>query len=61
MIDFTTIEVNPLPLPIQELQKANIDLAQHNKVLNRVVLGLIGLGIALLIYNAVKKNNHEEK
>lgn len=60
MIDFTTIELNPIPLPIKELQMANSSLEKNNKVLNVIVWGVIGLGVAILTYNALKNYKNEE-
>jgi hypothetical protein len=50
MIDFTTLQANPIPLPILELQEQNIMLQEKNKVFEKVIFGLITAGVITLIY-----------
>jgi hypothetical protein len=51
MIDFTTIQANPIPLEVIELQKAKVSLASENKTMK--VLLCIGAG-AIVIYGIYK-------
>jgi hypothetical protein len=55
MVDFTTIQVNPIPLPIIELQKANSNLQGDNKFLRNILIGLAVGGVILIGYNMYKK------
>ena len=54
MIDFTTLEANPIPLPIIELQEQNIMLQGKNKVFEKIFLGVIAAGALVLIYYVIK-------
>jgi hypothetical protein len=54
MIDFTTLEANPIPPPILELQEQNIMLQGKNKVFEKIILGVIAAGALVLIYFVVK-------
>jgi len=60
MIDFTTIQANPIPLPIIELQTANTALQGENKILRNVliivgVFGILYIGDKIITY--IKKEN----
>ena len=50
MIDFTTLQANPIPPPILELQEQNVMLQGKNKVFEKVIFGLITAGVITLIY-----------
>lgn len=50
MIDFTTLQANPIPLPILELQKQNVMLQEKNKEFEKVIFGLVTAGVVTLIY-----------
>ena len=54
MIDFTTLEANPIPPPISELQKQNVILNGKNKVFEKIILGVITAGALVLIYYVIK-------
>lgn len=59
MIDFTTIQANPIPPPILELQTANKALQGNNKVLRNVLI-VGGLITAVFIWYQINKNKQEE-
>jgi hypothetical protein len=48
MVDFTTIELNTIPLPVMELQEINADLVNKNNVLLFTV-GVCGSAIMLFL------------
>ena len=50
MIDFTTIQANPIPLPIIELQKVNTTLQGKNYILRNV---LIMVGVIYIVDKAI--------
>jgi hypothetical protein len=54
MIDFTTLEANPIPPPISELQKQNVILNGKNKVFEKIIIGAITAGALVLIYYVIK-------
>ena len=54
MIDFTTLEANPIPPPISELQKQNVLLNGTNKVFEKIIFGVIAAGALVLIYYVIK-------
>lgn len=60
MIDFTTLQANPIPLPVVELQKAYNSLSNENKAIKTI--SYIGLGAlaAYLIYRMYKKRKADE-
>ncbi len=51
MIDFTTLQANPIPHSILELQKTNSGLSNDNKLLRNI---LIVVTISATIYFAYK-------
>ena len=51
MIDFTTIQANPIPPPIIELQTVNTSLQGENNVLRNILF----FGIVLLVIFNVDK------
>lgn len=64
MIDFTTIQANPIPPPIVELQKANANLTNENKAFKRFVyigVGIIALYAIYKIYKRHEENDTNEK
>lgn len=62
MIDFTKIELNPLPPPIVELRTENIALQDKNKVLQVVLIcGGVLLGLYLLNRMVTSKNEEDEQ
>lgn len=60
MIDFTTIQANPVPPPIVELQKANANLTTENKAFKTAIYIGVGVLAAYLIYRMYKKNKEDE-
>jgi hypothetical protein len=64
MIDFTTVQANPIPMPIIELQKVNTSLQGENKTL-RYVLVMVGVIGAIYIVNkaitSIKEENASKK
>ncbi len=61
MVDFSTIELNVIPLPVSQLQEINTDLLKKNKVLIYTVsiCGAV-IGIYLLrkiIYHIKNEEN----
>jgi hypothetical protein len=60
MIDFTTIQANPIPLPIVELQKANTNLTTENKAVKTVIYIGVGALAAYIVYRMYKKNKEDE-
>ena len=60
MIDFTTIQANPIPPPIIELQAANSALQGKNKALNAILIVsgvLLGIFIAVKVITYIKEEN----
>lgn len=60
MIDFTTIQANPIPLPIVELQKANANLTTENKSIKTIIYIGIGVLAVYIIYRMYNKNKKDE-
>lgn len=63
MIDFTTIQANPIPLPIVELQSANTLLKGENKTLrNALIVGgvIVALYFGDKIITYIKKENERK-
>lgn len=60
MIDFTTIQANPIPLPIIELQKANANLTTENKAIKRAIYIGVGALAAYIVYRMYKKYKEDE-
>ena len=48
MVDITKIQLNPIPLPIIELQTANTELKSKNNILNNLLI--VGGVIAILYF-----------
>ena len=55
MVDFTTIQANPIPLSIFELQNTNSALKVDNKVLRSILI--VG-GVIISLYVAHKIITH---
>ncbi|MCX6172134.1 MAG: hypothetical protein NT048_04760 [Flavobacterium sp.] len=62
-LDITKVQLNPVPLPIVELQEQNVMLKGKNKVFEKVIFGLITAGVITLIYFVIKTADarHNEK
>ena len=60
MIDFTTIQANPIPPPIIELQKANANLTTENKAIKRAIYIGVGALAAYIVYRMYKKYKEDE-
>ncbi|MBK9284099.1 MAG: hypothetical protein IPM51_07230 [Sphingobacteriaceae bacterium] len=63
MIDFTTIQANPIPPPIIELQAANSALQGKNKALNAILIVggvLLGMFIADKVITYIKEENERK-
>jgi len=63
MIDFTTIQANPIPPPIIELQAANSALQSKNKALNAILIVggvLLGIFIAVKVITYIKEENERK-
>ena len=63
MIGFTTIQANPIPPPIIELQAANSALQGKNKMLrNILIVGgvLLGIYVANKFIKYIKEENERE-
>ena len=60
MIDFTTIQANPIPLPIVELQKANANLTTENKAIKTFIYIGVGALAAYIVYRMYKKHKEDE-
>ena len=63
MIDFTTIQANPIPPPIIKLQVANSVLQGKNKALrNILIVGgvLLGIYIADKVITYIKEENERK-
>ena len=63
ILDITKVQLNPIPLPIVELQNQNVILKEQNKVFEKVILVVIGAGTLLLIYYVIKyaDERHEKQ
>ncbi len=63
-LDITKVQLNPVPLPIVELQEQNVMLKGKNKVFEKVIFGLITAGVITLIYFVIKtadtRNNKKD-
>jgi hypothetical protein len=63
-LDITKVQLNPIPLPIVELQEQNVMLKGKNKVFEKVIFGLITAGVLTLIYFVIKtadtRNNKKD-
>jgi hypothetical protein len=63
-LDITKVQLNPIPLPIVELQEQNVMLKGKNKVFEKVIFGLITAGVITLIYFVIKtadtRNNKKD-
>ncbi len=60
-LDITKVQLNPIPLPILELQEENVILKGKNKVFEKVILGVLGAGTLLLIYYTIKYADERNK
>jgi hypothetical protein len=60
MIDFTTLEANPIPPPIVELQQANTNLTTVNKAIKTAIYIGVGALTAYVIYRIYKKHKEVE-
>jgi hypothetical protein len=54
MVDISKVQLNPIPLPISELQNQNVILKGKNKVFEKIILGAIAAGTLLLIFFVIK-------
>jgi hypothetical protein len=61
ILDITKVQLNPIPLPIAELQKQNVMLKGKNKVFEKVIFGLITAGVIILIYYVIKDESNKKK
>jgi|GEM_PF-1716637 hypothetical protein len=59
MIDFTTIQANPIPLPIIELQTANTALQGENKILRNVLIIVGVIGAIYIVDKAITYKKEE--
>ena len=60
MIDFTTIQANPIPPAIVELQKANTNLTTENKAIKTAIYISAAVLMGYLVYRIYKKNKEDE-
>lgn len=64
MVDITTIQVNPIPPPIQELQKMNTALNSENKLLRKIIIVtsiIVVLTVANEIHKQIKYKNERNR
>jgi hypothetical protein len=61
MIDFTTLQANPIPPPILELQKENLMLQDKNRIFEKVIFGVITSGVIILIIYILRDANTRTK
>ncbi len=61
MIDFTTLQANPIPLHILELQKQNVILRDKNKVFEKVIFWAITAGVITLAIYTIRDANTRTK
>ncbi len=59
MIDFTTIQANPIPISTIELQTANTTLQRKNKVLRNVLIMVGTIGAIYLVAKAITNIKEE--
>lgn len=59
MVDITQIELNPIPLPVIELQKANEKLHAKNRTLRNVLIGFGVIGLVFITYKYIKQIQDE--
>jgi hypothetical protein len=60
MIDFTTLEANPIPPPIVELQQANTNLTTVNRAIKTAIYIGVGALTAYVIYRIYIKHKENE-
>ena len=60
MIDFTTLEANPIPPPIVELQQANTNLTTVNKAIKTAIYLGFGALTAYIVYKMYIKHKEDE-
>ena len=64
MIDITTLQVNPIPPTILELQNLNTNITNENKVLRNIIIGvtvIVILTVANEIYKQIQFNNERTR
>jgi hypothetical protein len=54
MIDFTTLQANPIPPTILEMQNENLVLQGKKMILEKIIYGIITVGVITIIYNIIK-------
>jgi len=59
-IDLRTIEINPIPQPVIELQNTNSNLQRNNKLLTQLLI-VGGVAIAVILVAAVIDNYLKDK
>ena len=59
MIDFTKIQTTPVPPPIKTLQNTNVQLTKENKMMRKIMLITVGMGIILYGYYHYKKQKND--
>jgi hypothetical protein len=60
MIDFTTIQANPIPPTVIELQKANTNLTTENKAIKTAIYISAAVLVGYFVYRIYKKNKEDE-
>jgi hypothetical protein len=60
-LDITKVQLNPIPLPIVELQEQNVMLKGKNKVLEKLIYAVITAGVITLIYYVIKDESNKKK
>ena len=60
-LDITKVQLNPVPLPIVELQEQNVMLKGKNKVFEKVIFGIITAGVITLIYFVIRDAESRKK
>ena len=60
-LDISKVQLNPVPLPIVELQEQNVMLKGKNKVFEKVIFGLITAGVITLIYFVIRDAESRKK
>ena len=64
MIDITTLQVNPIPPTILELQNLNTNITNENKVLRNIIIGVTVVAILTVaneIYKQIQFNNERTR
>ncbi len=61
MIDITTIQANPIPMALRDLQNLNSTLLQKNKIMESALIFIGVILIVTIAYKTHKPKIHNEE